>query len=85
MLPVRIFRNLRFTAASVSITSAFFALFGFIFLITQYFQLVRAYTPLAGGRADAAGRRVDRGRVGASRRASSSGSAPPGWWRPGSA
>jgi EmrB/QacA subfamily drug resistance transporter len=49
MMPVRIFRNLRFSAASVSITSAFFALFGFIFLITQYFQLVRGYSPLAAG------------------------------------
>jgi EmrB/QacA subfamily drug resistance transporter len=49
MLPVRIFRNLRFSAASVAITSAFFALFGFIFLVTQYFQLVRGYTPLESG------------------------------------
>ena len=49
MLPVAIFRNLRFSAASVSITSAFFALFGFIFLITQYFQLVRGYGPLEAG------------------------------------
>jgi len=49
MLPVRIFRNRRFTAASASITSAFFALFGFIFLITQYFQLVRGYSPLEAG------------------------------------
>ncbi|MFM8529376.1 MAG: MFS transporter [Ilumatobacteraceae bacterium] len=49
MLPVRIFRNLRFTAASVSITAAFFSLFGFIFLVTQYFQLVREYTPLQAG------------------------------------
>ncbi len=49
LLPVRIFRNLRFSAASVSVTAAFFALFGFIFLITQYFQLVRAYTPLQAG------------------------------------
>ena len=49
MLPVRIFRNLRFTAASVSITAAFFALFGFIFLVTQYFQLVRDYSPLGAG------------------------------------
>lgn len=49
MLPVGIFRNLRFSAASVSITSAFFALFGFIFLITQYFQLVRGYSPLEAG------------------------------------
>ena len=49
MLPVTIFRTLRFSAASVSITSAFFALFGFIFLITQYFQLVRGYGPLEAG------------------------------------
>jgi EmrB/QacA subfamily drug resistance transporter len=49
MLPVGIFRNLRFSAASVAITSAFFALFGFIFLITQYFQLVRGYGPLEAG------------------------------------
>ena len=49
MLPVAIFTNLRFSAASVAITSAFFALFGFIFLITQYFQLVRGYSPLEAG------------------------------------
>ncbi len=30
LLPVRIFENLRFSAASVSVTSAFFALFGFV-------------------------------------------------------
>ena len=49
MLPVGIFRNLRFSAASVAVTSAFFALFGFIFLITQYFQLVRGYGPFEAG------------------------------------
>jgi len=49
MLPVGIFRNLRFSAASVAITSAFFALFGFVFLITQYFQLVRGYGPFEAG------------------------------------
>ena len=49
LLPVRIFENLRFSAASVSVTSAFFALFGFVFLITQYFQLVRGYSPLQAG------------------------------------
>jgi EmrB/QacA subfamily drug resistance transporter len=49
MLPVGIFRNLRFSAASVAVTSAFFALMGFIFLITQYFQLVRGYGPLEAG------------------------------------
>ncbi len=49
MLPVRIFRNLRFSAASVSVTAAFFALFGFVFLITQYFQLVLGYAPFEAG------------------------------------
>ncbi len=49
LLPVRIFENLRFSAASVSVTSAFFALFGFVFLITQYFQLVLGYSPLQAG------------------------------------
>ena len=49
LLPVGIFRNMRFSAASVSITAAFFALFGFVFLIAQYFQLIRGYSPLESG------------------------------------
>jgi EmrB/QacA subfamily drug resistance transporter len=49
MLDVTLFRNLRFTAASGAVTFAFFALFGFIFLITQYFQFVRGYSPFESG------------------------------------
>ena len=49
MLDVRLFRNPRFTAASVAIALAFFGLFGFIFMITQYFQIVRGYDPLGAG------------------------------------
>ena len=49
LLDVRLFRNPRFTAASGAIALAFFGLFGFIFLITQYFQLVRGYDPLRAG------------------------------------
>ncbi len=49
MLDVRLFRNPRFTAASAAIALAFFGLFGFIFLITQYFQIVRGYDPLRAG------------------------------------
>jgi EmrB/QacA subfamily drug resistance transporter len=49
MLDVRLFRNPRFTAASGAIAMAFFGLFGFIFLITQYFQVVRGYDPLHAG------------------------------------
>jgi DHA2 family multidrug resistance protein-like MFS transporter len=49
MLDIMLFRNIRFSAASSSITVAFFGLFGFIFLITQYFQLVHGYSPLSAG------------------------------------
>ena len=49
MLDVTLFRNIHFSAASFSITVSFFALFGFIFLITQYFQLVRGYDTLSAG------------------------------------
>src|SRR5438552_2041228 len=49
MLDVRLFRNMRFSAASGAVTVSFFTLFGFIFLITQYFQFVRGYGPLETG------------------------------------
>jgi Na+/melibiose symporter-like transporter len=49
MLDVRLFRNPRFSAASGAIALAFFGLFGFIFMVTQYFQVVRGYNPLDAG------------------------------------
>ena len=49
MLDVRLFRNMRFSAASGAVTVAFFTLFGFIFLITLYFQFVKGYPPLSTG------------------------------------
>ena len=49
MLDVTLFRDRRFSAASGAVTVTFFALFGFIFLITQYFQFVRDYGPLSTG------------------------------------
>jgi EmrB/QacA subfamily drug resistance transporter len=49
MLDVSLFRNMRFSAASGAVTVSFFTLFGFIFLITQYFQFVRGYGPLSTG------------------------------------
>ena len=49
MLDVRLFRNMRFSAASGAVTVSFFTLLGFIFLITQYFQFVRGYSALSAG------------------------------------
>jgi EmrB/QacA subfamily drug resistance transporter len=49
MLDVRLFRDRRFSAASGAEMITFFALSGFIFLITQYFQLVRGFGPLDTG------------------------------------
>ena len=49
MIDVSLFRNPRFTAAAASVAISFFALLGFIFLVTQYFQVVRGYSPLDTG------------------------------------
>ena len=49
MLDVSLFRHRAFSAASGSVTVAFFALFGFIFLITQYFQFIRGFGTLSTG------------------------------------
>ena len=54
MLDVRFFANPRFTAASVNVTLVFFALFGFIFLATQYLQFVLGYSAVRGRRPHAA-------------------------------
>ena len=49
LLDVRLFRNARFTAASLTVTVLFFALFGFLFLSTQYLQFVLGFSPSAAG------------------------------------
>jgi EmrB/QacA subfamily drug resistance transporter len=49
LLDVRLFSNARFTAASSTIMVLFFALFGFLFLSTQYLQFVLGYSPLGAG------------------------------------
>jgi Na+/melibiose symporter-like transporter len=51
MLDLRFFENPRFTAASLGITSVFFAMFGATFLLTQFLQFVMGYTPLRAGAA----------------------------------
>ena len=49
MIDVGLFRVPAFSAASGAVTVAFFALFGFIFLITQYMQFVRGWGTLSTG------------------------------------
>jgi EmrB/QacA subfamily drug resistance transporter len=49
MLPMELFGNPRFSAASGAIAMAFFALFGSVFLLTQHLQFVLGYTPLETG------------------------------------
>ncbi len=49
MLDVRFFKNPRFSAANAAITLTFFAMFGSIFLLTQYLQFTLGYTPLESG------------------------------------
>jgi EmrB/QacA subfamily drug resistance transporter len=49
LVDMRIFANRAFSAGSGAIAVNYFSLFGFIFLITQYFQLVRGYSPLSAG------------------------------------
>ncbi|MGA7282817.1 MAG: MFS transporter, partial [Acidimicrobiia bacterium] len=49
MLRLEFFENPRFSAASVAITMVFFAMFGTVFLLTQYLQFVLGFTPLEAG------------------------------------
>ena len=49
MIDVSLFRNPRFSAACGAVAMALFALLGFIFLMTQYFQVVKTYSPLSTG------------------------------------
>ena len=49
VLNLRLFTIRRFSLPALSITVAYFSMFGFLFLITQYFQGVREYTPLEFG------------------------------------
>ena len=49
MLDMRFFKNPRFTAANSAITMTFFAMFGSMFLMTQYWQFVHGYSALSAG------------------------------------
>ena len=49
MLDVSVFRNLRFSAASISITFVFFALMGVMYFMTTYLQSVMGLSALEAG------------------------------------
>jgi EmrB/QacA subfamily drug resistance transporter len=49
MLDLHFFENPRFSAASGAITITFFAMFGTLFLMTQYLQLVLAFSTVKAG------------------------------------
>ena len=49
MLDIALFRNRRFSAASGAIALSFFAMFGAIYFLTQYLQLVLGFSALEAG------------------------------------
>jgi EmrB/QacA subfamily drug resistance transporter len=49
MLNLDFFKNPRFSGGATAISIAFFALFGVIFLLTQYLQFVQGYSALEAG------------------------------------
>jgi MFS family permease len=49
MLDTSFWRSPRFSAASIGIMLLFFAMFGSIFLLSQYLQFVMGYSPLQAG------------------------------------
>ena len=51
MLDLSLFRNPRFSIGSLSISLAFFSLFGAIFALTQFLQFAKDYSPLEAGAA----------------------------------
>src|ERR1700737_1404260 len=49
MLDVSLFANRRFSGGSLAVTAGFLTLFGFIFVITQYFQFIKSYSAFEAG------------------------------------
>ena len=49
LVDLRIFASRAFSTAAASVTVIFFALFGSLFVLTQYLQLVHGYSPLSAG------------------------------------
>src|SRR5690242_15903526 len=49
MLPLRLFRSRTFSAANIASLLMYFGMFGSIFLLAQFFQLVQGYSPFQAG------------------------------------
>jgi EmrB/QacA subfamily drug resistance transporter len=49
MLDMRLFTDRRFSIAAAAVAFTYFALIGWFFLLTQYFQFVHGYSPLQAG------------------------------------
>ena len=49
MLPLRLFRSRAFAAANILSLFMYFGMFGSIFLLAQFFQVVQGYSPLEAG------------------------------------
>ncbi len=49
LVDMRLFANPRFGTSTLAISMAFFALFGFIFMVTMYFQMIRGYDTVKAG------------------------------------
>jgi EmrB/QacA subfamily drug resistance transporter len=49
LIDLRVFTSRAFSTAAASVTVIFFALFGSLFVLTQYLQLVQGYSPLSAG------------------------------------
>lgn len=49
MLDIRLFRTRRFSGGTLAISGAFFGLFGFVFMVTQFLQFIHGHDALAAG------------------------------------
>ena len=49
MLPMSFFRNRAFSAANAVSLLMYFGMFGAIFLLSQFFQVVQGYSPFQAG------------------------------------
>src|SRR5207302_19238 len=49
MLPMRFFRNRTFTLTNIASLLMYFGMFGSIFLLAQFFQVIQGYSPLQSG------------------------------------